>query len=77
MPPATHKALEPAAALLEQAYRLALVLQTAHASDTSHDAPCEWPWISQELLSVLDEARAALVVAARTPPDASATLPSV
>jgi hypothetical protein len=77
MHPATRKALEPTAALLERAYRLALALQPAQARAKPRKVLGEKARISQELLSVLDDARVSLLAAnASTPPDPSATLPS-
>lgn len=69
--------LQASAALLERAYRLALALHSAHTDGSVCDPTGDAAWLSQELLGVIDEARAALVNAATaTPPRHSATLHS-
>jgi hypothetical protein len=74
---AQQRHLQASAALLEQAYRLALALQVEQADGSGCDMPGDPSRISQELLGVIDEARAALVNAATsTPLRHSATLRS-
>lgn len=69
--------LQASAALMERAYRLALALQSAQSHGSVCDTTGGVAWLSQELLGVIDEARAALVNAATsTPPRHSATLRS-
>ena len=59
------RAREPAAALLERAYRMALLLQARCAAATTADdaagAGFERHALAAELLALLDEARAALL----------------
>ena len=61
-PQANPMDLLPLAALLERAYRLALVVQDDHAI-----APDTGAFLLIELVDVLDEARVALLAAHRTP----------
>ena len=55
--------LQASAALLERAYRLTLALQSAQTDGRVCDTGDEATWLSQELLGVLDDARATLVKA--------------